>query len=131
MATLTKTLTTYYIDTLTKLKFANQPLLARLLVRLLHLFLPLLLLLRGQVVQSMLPLILLTLLLILQPLLSLLPGKIKQIFIKSTYYLNQYSGAYKTDERILKPLITNNTTCINPNDTLKLCIFVKPERQPA
>ena len=41
------------------------------------------------------------------------------------YYRNQYSNAYKTDERILKQIIRNNVQCINPNHKLKLIIYYK------
>ena len=41
----------------------------------------------------------------------------------TVYYCNQMSSAYKTDERILKSIVTNNTRCTHPDDTLKLVIY--------
>ena len=41
------------------------------------------------------------------------------------YYHNQYSSAYKTDERVLKNIIKSNTTCIDPQDSLKVIIYYK------
>ena len=41
------------------------------------------------------------------------------------YYKNQYSTAYKTDERILKHIIKTNTHCNNPEDKLKFTVYYK------
>ena len=41
----------------------------------------------------------------------------------TVYYRNQFSTQYKTDERILRNIISINTECINPADTLKLVIY--------
>ena len=41
------------------------------------------------------------------------------------YYRNQFSLAYKTDERILHQIINNNIECVNPEHDLKLIIYYK------
>ena len=41
------------------------------------------------------------------------------------YYKNQLSSIYKTDERIIREIIKNNTKCIKSNDNLKLIIYYK------
>lgn len=41
------------------------------------------------------------------------------------YYQNQYSPAYKTDERVLKQIIKNNTKCSSDNEHLQLIIYYK------
>ena len=40
------------------------------------------------------------------------------------YYLNQFSAAYKTDEKLLKQIIKNNTAC-KSNTKLQLIIYYK------
>lgn len=44
------------------------------------------------------------------------------------YYKNQFSKAYKTDERILKSIIEENVKCTNPDDRLKLIIYYKTQK---
>ena len=41
----------------------------------------------------------------------------------TVYYRSQFSAQYKTDERILRNIISTNTECINPAVTLKLVIY--------
>ena len=41
------------------------------------------------------------------------------------YFRNQFSRAYKTDERILQDMIRNNVKCVNEKDKLKLIIYYK------
>ena len=41
------------------------------------------------------------------------------------FYRNQYSNAYKTDERILRNIIKENTQCVDNNHKLKLIIYYK------
>ena len=41
------------------------------------------------------------------------------------YYRNQFSNAYKTDERVLKHIIRSNTEYKNPQEKLKLIIYYK------
>ena len=41
------------------------------------------------------------------------------------YYKNQFSNAYKTDERVMKNIVHSNVKCKNPNDSLKLIIYYK------
>jgi hypothetical protein len=43
-------------------------------------------------------------------------------------YRNQYSTAYKTDERVIRSIIKNNINCINPDDKLKLIIYYKSHK---
>ena len=43
----------------------------------------------------------------------------------TVYYENQMSSAYKTDERILKTIVSQNTRCIQPDDKLKFIIYYK------
>jgi len=45
--------------------------------------------------------------------------------IYNIYYRNQYSSAYKTDERILKDIIHNNITIKKENTRIKLNIYYK------
>ena len=35
------------------------------------------------------------------------------------YYLNQFSQAYKMDERIIKTTVKNNTYCTNPEENIQ------------
>ena len=41
------------------------------------------------------------------------------------YFKNQFSRAYKTDERILQDMISNNVKCVKERDKLKLIIYYK------
>ena len=41
------------------------------------------------------------------------------------YYKNYFSSSYKIDERIMKSIIYNNTSCVNEEDELKLIIYYK------
>ena len=41
------------------------------------------------------------------------------------YYRNQYSDAYKTDEKVLKDIVYNNVKCSRDTDRLKLTIYYK------
>ena len=41
------------------------------------------------------------------------------------YYKNQFSNAYKTDERVMKNIVYSNVKCKNPNDSLKMIIYYK------
>ena len=43
----------------------------------------------------------------------------------TVFYRNQYTDAYRTDERVIRQIIRNNVRCIKPNDTLKLVIYSK------
>ena len=45
--------------------------------------------------------------------------------IHQIFYRNQYTDAYKIDERVLKQIVYSNVQCINPNDKLKLMIYYK------
>ena len=47
------------------------------------------------------------------------------------FYCNQFSASYKTDERIIKSIVTNNTSCIDSSDKLKLIIYYKSAKIPA
>ena len=39
------------------------------------------------------------------------------------FYKNQFSSAYKTDERVIKQIIHNNVICMNENERIKLIIY--------
>jgi len=39
------------------------------------------------------------------------------------YYRNQFSNAYKTDERVMKSIINSNIPCKNPSEVVKLQIY--------
>ena len=41
------------------------------------------------------------------------------------YYQNQFSNSYKTDERIIKQIVKDNTKCVNESDLLKITIYCK------
>ena len=41
------------------------------------------------------------------------------------YYKNQFSSAYKTDEKVMNDIIGKNVKCVNDNDRLKLVIYYK------
>ena len=41
------------------------------------------------------------------------------------YYRNQFSNAYKTDERVMKSIISSNITCKNPSEVVKLQNYYK------
>ena len=41
------------------------------------------------------------------------------------YYQNQFSNSYKTDERIIKQIVKDNTKCVNESDLLKITIYYK------
>ena len=45
--------------------------------------------------------------------------------IHQIYYQNQFSGSYKTDERVLKNIISNNVKCNRETDKLQLIIYYK------
>ena len=42
-----------------------------------------------------------------------------------SFYKNQMSESYKTDDRILQSIIKRNTKCTNPEYTLKLMLYYK------
>ena len=43
--------------------------------------------------------------------------------IHKVYYKNQFSSAYKTDERIMQDIIKNNVKCTNVDEKLKLVTY--------
>ena len=45
------------------------------------------------------------------------------VLLNKIYYKNQYSEAYKTDERILRQIVKNNTTCTKQNERIQLVIY--------
>ena len=47
------------------------------------------------------------------------------IEIHEVFYKNQFSNAYLTDERVLKSIVNNNVTIVNPDEKLKLTIYYK------
>ena len=47
------------------------------------------------------------------------------------FYRSQFSASYKTDERIIKTIVANNTSCIDPSDNLKLIVYYKSAKIPA
>lgn len=44
------------------------------------------------------------------------------------FYKNQYTPAYKTDERILKKIVSENVKCTKPNEKLNLIIYYKNQK---
>ena len=44
------------------------------------------------------------------------------------YYQNQFSDAYKIDERVIRNIVSGNVQCANPSEKLKLVIYYKPPR---
>ena len=44
------------------------------------------------------------------------------------FYCNQMSSAYKTDERILKSIVYNNTRCTQPDDKLQLVTYYRNKK---
>ena len=45
--------------------------------------------------------------------------------VHKVYYQNQFSAAHKTDERILKEIVKNNTRCTNPTDRLQIITYYR------
>ena len=45
--------------------------------------------------------------------------------VHKVYYRNQYSSAYKADERVIKDIVKKNTKCINEKERLNLVIYYK------
>ena len=51
------------------------------------------------------------------------PTEKPDITTHDLFYCNQFSSAYKTDERVIKQIVQNNTRCINPNEKLNLIVY--------
>ena len=45
--------------------------------------------------------------------------------VVEVFYMNQFSDAYKTDEKVLKDIVTKNVKCTRQTDNFKLTIYYK------
>ena len=51
------------------------------------------------------------------------PTKISDINTHDLFYCDQFKSTYRTDERVIKQIVQNNTRCNNPREKLNLKVY--------